>query len=46
MWGSLGSGDSQFCHMEHLALDKYDNVYVNDPQSDKGCSMQPSDKEI
>ena len=33
MWGSLGSSDGQFCHMEHLALDKYDNVYVNDPQS-------------
>ena len=30
MWGSLGSGDNQFCLMEHLALDKYDNVYVND----------------
>jgi tripartite motif-containing protein 71 len=46
MWGSLGSGDSQFCHMEHLALDKYDNVYVNDPQSDKGCSMEPSIKKF
>jgi DNA-binding beta-propeller fold protein YncE len=27
--------------MEHLALDKYDNVYVTDPQSDPGCSMKP-----
>ena len=41
MWGSKGSGDNQFCHMEHIALDKYDNVYVTDPQSDPGCSQQP-----
>ena len=41
MWGSKGSGDYQFCHMEHIALDKYDNVYVTDPQSDPGCSQQP-----
>jgi tripartite motif-containing protein 71 len=25
----------------YLALDKYDNVYVTDPQSDPGCNMQP-----
>jgi DNA-binding beta-propeller fold protein YncE len=41
MWGSKGSGDYQFCHIEHIALDKYDNVYVTDPQSDPGCSQQP-----
>ena len=41
MWGSKGSGDNQFCHIEHIALDKYDNVYVTDPQSDPGCSQQP-----
>jgi tripartite motif-containing protein 71 len=41
MWGSKGSGDSQFCHIEHIAVDKYDNVYVTDPQSDPGCSQQP-----
>jgi len=41
MWGSKGSGDNQFCHMEHIALDKYDNVYVTDPQSDPECSKQP-----
>ena len=41
MWGSKGSGDYQFCHMEHIALDKHDNVYVTDPQSDPGCSQQP-----
>jgi DNA-binding beta-propeller fold protein YncE len=41
MWGSKGSGGNQFCHIEHIALDKYDNVYVTDPQSDPGCSQQP-----
>lgn len=41
MWGSKGSGDSQFCHLEHIAIDKYDDVYVTDPQSDPGCSQQP-----
>ncbi|HEY7226966.1 MAG TPA: 6-bladed beta-propeller [Nitrososphaeraceae archaeon] len=46
MWGSLGNGTSQFCHMEHLALDKFDNVYVNDPQSDPGCTLQPSIKKF
>lgn len=40
MWGSKGSGDSQFCHIEHIAVDKYDNIYVTDPQSDPGCSQQ------
>lgn len=40
-WGAKGSANNQFCHMEHLALDKHDNVYVTDPQSDPGCSMQP-----
>jgi DNA-binding beta-propeller fold protein YncE len=39
-WGSKGSNNNQFCHLEHLALDKHDNVYVNDPQSDPGCSMK------
>ena len=38
MWGSKGSGPSQFCHVEHLAVDKFDNIYVTDPQSDPGCS--------
>jgi len=27
--------------MEHIALDKHDNVYVTDPQSDSGCSKHP-----
>jgi 6-bladed beta-propeller len=40
-WGTKGSSDNQFCHMEHIALDKHDNVYVTDPQSDPGCSKQP-----
>ena len=46
MWVSLGSGNRQFCHMEHLALYKFDNVYVADPQSDSGCSLQPSVKKF
>jgi DNA-binding beta-propeller fold protein YncE len=41
MWGSKGSGTYEFCHIEHIAIDKYDNVYVTDPQSDPGCSQQP-----
>jgi DNA-binding beta-propeller fold protein YncE len=40
-WGTKGSENNQFCHLEHLALDRHDNVYVTDPQSDPGCSMQP-----
>ena len=38
MWGSKGSSPNQFCHVEHLASDKFDNIYVADPQSDPGCS--------
>jgi DNA-binding beta-propeller fold protein YncE len=41
MWGSKGGGNNQFCHIEHIAVDKYDNVYVTDPQEDPGCSHQP-----
>ncbi|MDW0293195.1 MAG: 6-bladed beta-propeller [Nitrososphaeraceae archaeon] len=40
VWGTKGSENNQFCHLEHLALDKHGNVYVTDPQSDPGCSMQ------
>ena len=39
-WGSKGINNNQFCHLEHLALDKQGNVYVTDPQSDPGCSMK------
>jgi sugar lactone lactonase YvrE len=46
MWGSKGSGQSQFCHSEHLGIDKYDDVYVNDPQSDPGCSFEASVKKF
>jgi DNA-binding beta-propeller fold protein YncE len=46
MWGGKGSGPSQFCHSEHLAVDKYDNLYVNDPQSDPGCSLKASVKKF
>ncbi len=45
-WGSYGPADTQFCHMEHIALDKYDNVYVTDPQSDLGCSHVPTVKKF
>jgi DNA-binding beta-propeller fold protein YncE len=41
MWGTKGTSNNQFCHIEHIALDRHDNVYVTDPQSDPGCSMQP-----
>ena len=40
VWGTKGPENNQFCHLEHLALDKHGNVYVTDPQSDPGCSMQ------
>jgi tripartite motif-containing protein 71 len=46
MWGSKGPNQSQFCHSEHLATDKYDNVYVADPQSDAGCSLEASIKKF
>jgi DNA-binding beta-propeller fold protein YncE len=46
IWGLKGTGNSQFCHIEHLAIDKFDNVYVDDPQSDPGCSLEPSIKKF
>ena len=46
MWGSKGPNQSQFCHSEHLATDKYDNIYVADPQSDPGCSLEASIKKF
>jgi sugar lactone lactonase YvrE len=46
MWGGKGSGQSQFCHSEHLVVDMYDNIYVADPQSDPGCSLEASDKKF
>ena len=41
MWGLKGDGPSKFCHMEHLGIDKFDNIYVTVPQSDPGCSHNP-----
>ena len=41
MWGSRGSGENQFWHIEQMAVDKYENVYVTDPQEDPGCSHEP-----
>jgi hypothetical protein len=29
-----------------LAIDKYDNIYVADPQSDPGCSLEASVKKF
>jgi tripartite motif-containing protein 71 len=46
MWGGKGPGQSQFCHSEHLAVDTYDNIYVADPQSDPGCSLEASIKKF
>lgn len=46
VWRSKGSGPSQFCHMEHLAIDKFDNIYVTDPQSDPGCSHEAAVKKF
>jgi DNA-binding beta-propeller fold protein YncE len=46
MWGSKGSGPNQFCHMEHMAVDKFNNIYVNDPQSDLGCSHEAAIKKF
>jgi DNA-binding beta-propeller fold protein YncE len=47
MFGSRGSnGSNQFCHMEHIAIDKFDNIYVTDPQSDPGCSLEPKVKKF
>lgn len=46
MWGSNGTGVYQFCHMEHLGIDKFDNIYVNDPQTDPGCSQEAAIKKF
>jgi tripartite motif-containing protein 71 len=46
MWGGKGSGQKQFCHSEHMAVDKQDNIYVADPQSDPGCSLEASIKKF
>jgi len=46
MWGSKGSGPNQFCHQEHIAADKFDNIYVNDPQTDPGCSQEAAIKKF
>jgi tripartite motif-containing protein 71 len=46
MWGSKGPNQTQFCHSEHLATDRYDNIYVADPQSDPGCSLEAAIKKF
>jgi DNA-binding beta-propeller fold protein YncE len=35
-FGSEGHGDGQFLIIEHLATDKFDNIYVADPQGEEG----------
>lgn len=37
---------NQFCHVERLAVDKFDNFYVTDPQSDPGCRMKPVSQDL
>jgi hypothetical protein len=31
-FGSTGKGNGQFSGIEHMATDKFNNIYVNDPQ--------------
>lgn len=40
-FGSTGTGDGQFSEVEHMATDKFDNIYVNDPQSGPNGSGNP-----
>jgi tripartite motif-containing protein 71 len=39
-WGTKGTSDGQFLHPHGIAVDKFDNIYVTDPQSDPGCSNE------
>ncbi len=39
--GSTGKGDGQFAEIEHMATDKFNNIYVNDPQSGPNGSGMP-----
>ncbi len=40
-FGSTGKGDGQFAEIEHMATDKFRNIYVNDPQSGVNGSGMP-----
>jgi tripartite motif-containing protein 71 len=40
-FGSEGTGNGQFSEIEHMATDKFDNIYVNDPQSGPNSSGIP-----
>ena len=44
--GSTALGNSQFSAGEHMATDKYDNIYVNDPQQVDTGSGQPGVKKF
>jgi hypothetical protein len=45
-FGSTGLGNNHFSEVEHMTTDKYDNIYVNDPQLGDSCSGQPSVKKF
>jgi hypothetical protein len=38
--------NSQFSEVEHMATDKFNNIYVNDPQLGDTGSGKPSDKKF
>ena len=37
----MGKGDGQFTEVEHMTTDKFNNIYVNDPQSGVNGSGMP-----
>jgi hypothetical protein len=45
-FGSTGTGYNQFSEVEHMTTEKYDNVYVNDPQWSDTGSGKPSVKKF
>jgi hypothetical protein len=40
-FGSTGKSDGQFSEIEHMATDKFHNIYVNDPQEGDTGSGSP-----
>ena len=40
-FGSTGKGDGQFSEIEHMATAKFDNIFVNDPQTGVNGSGHP-----
>ena len=45
-FGSLGTDNSQFSEVKHMATDKFNNIYVNDPQLGVNGSGKPSVKKF